>query len=277
MNQNKTPTNLVEPNPFYLSVLQRELSRGSITENDKILVVCGGNLDRSTLLAAGFHLVTISNLAPHGGHQDYSPFNWDHQDIEELDYADGEFDVAIVHSGLHHCYNPYRSIGEMCRVARKTVIAFEPYDTWLTRLGAKLGYGQLYEDQAVHGNGGESGGAANSEIPNYVYRFREPEVEKFACAYFPYGKPDIHFYRALRINEGRFRKLQSAWLRYSFLFTRSLIQGLAKFIPSMNNNFCFVLQKPAPSAYHPWVLEIEGHPRINKAYLERKYGLFPEH
>ena len=123
-----------KPNPFYLSVLQQELAKGGIQQSDRVLVTCGGDLDRVTLLAAGFTDVVISNLAPHNGHQDYRPFTWEHQDIEGLDYGDGAFDVVIVHSGLHHCYNPMRALGEMCRVARKTVIAFEPYETWLTQL-----------------------------------------------------------------------------------------------------------------------------------------------
>jgi hypothetical protein len=66
--------NLVQPNPFYLSVLQREIARGTLVKSDRILIACGGNLDRATLLAAGFSSVVISNLAPHKGHQDYSPY-----------------------------------------------------------------------------------------------------------------------------------------------------------------------------------------------------------
>ena len=66
----------------------------------------------------------ISNLAPHDGHQDYHPYEWEHQDIENLAYGDGSFGVSIVHSGLHLCYNPVCAMVELCRVARRTVIAF---------------------------------------------------------------------------------------------------------------------------------------------------------
>ena len=264
-----------KPEPFYLAVLQRELALGTIGLADRVLVTCGGNLDRIKLLAAGFKEVVISNLASHGGHGDYSPFPWEHQDIENLTFADGSFDIVIVHNGLHHCYNPVHAMGELCRVARKIVIAFEPYETWLTRLGARLGYGQRYEDSAVHGNGGTGGGVANTEIPNYVYRFRESEVRKFARAFRPYAESPIRFDRTLRANFGRFRALKNPFFRYSFSLVIPIIQTLARFVPSLNNCLSFVIQNPAPEHFHSWIREEQGMPRVNKDYLVAKYGEIP--
>ena len=265
-----------KPNPFYLSVLQQELAKGGIRQSDRVLVTCGGDLDRVTLLAAGFTDVVISNLAPHDGHQDYRPFTWEHQDIEGLNYADGAFDVVIVHSGLHHCYNPMRALGEMCRVARKSVIAFEPYETWLTQLGALMGYGQRYEDQAVHGCGGNSGGVANTEIPNFVFRFREGEVRKFARTFRPYAESPVRFYRALRVNTGRFQIHRNPLIRYSFALAIPFLRVAARVIPSLNNNLCFVIQNPSPEHYHPWIEGKSGEPHVRRDYLEAKYGKFPE-
>lgn len=264
------------PNPFYMEVLRKELAIGSLNADDRILVVCGGNLDRVCLLEAGFRDVVISNLAPHGGHNEYAPYIWRRENIEGLSYEKESFDVAIVHSGLHHCYNPYRGLGEICRVARKMVIAFEPYQTWFTVLGAKIGYGQQYEDQAVHGCGGQSGGAANTDIPNYVYRFKEEQVEKFSRAFFPFGKPEIRYYRALRINKTKFIKHRNAILRYSFRIAYPVLRRLAKIIPSMNNNLCFVIERPGPNDFHPWIYSKDGNPRINKDYLIKKYGKMPQ-
>lgn len=264
-----------QPNPFYLDVLLSELKLGKIGPDDSILVVCGGNLDRVTLLAAGFKNVVISNLAPHAGHDEYEPYTWRREDVENLSCEDKSFDIAIVHSGLHHCYNPNRGLGELCRVARKLTIAFEPYETWFTRLGAKLGYGQQYEDLAVHGSGGTGGGVANTEIPNFVYRYTDREINKFTRAFFPYGKPIIRYYRALRINQGRFQKHQSFLLRSSFKLLLPAIRLAAKLIPSLNNNFCFVIDRPCRPDYHPWIQDQEGTPQVNTDYLERKYGSFP--
>ena len=269
------PTHPQPPEPFYLSVLEQELRLGRMTTADKILVTCGGNRDRLALLAAGFTDVVITNLAPHHGHADYHPYSWEYQDIESLTYEDGAFDVVIVHSGLHHCYNPIRALGELYRVARKQMIAFEPYETWFTRLGAFLGYGQEFEDLAVHTFGGLSGGVANTEIPNLVYRFNEREVRKFARAFRPWGESPIRFYRALRMNIDRFR-LHGSWLlRTSFKLAYPIITVLARVFKPLNNNLCFVIQVPEPANYHPWIRESGGKPRVDPEYLQAKYGKFP--
>lgn len=261
-----------QPNPFYLSVLKSELACGGILPSDRVLIACGGDLDRVTLLAVGLRNVVITNLAPHNGHQDYSPFSWEHQDVEHLEYPDESFDVVIVHSGLHHCFNPYRALGELCRVARRQVIGFEPYDTWFTRLGARLGYGQRYEDSAVFLCGGSGGGVANTEIPNFVYRFNEREVRKFSQVFFPVGISHVRFYRALRINSQRFELHKNALIRVSFRVAYPLIKTLAGVMVSMNNNLAFVIVRPTPEHYHPWIKVAEGNPQVDMAYLERKYA-----
>lgn len=266
----------LKSNPFYLEVLLKELKVGTLQLKDRILVVCGGNLDRVTLLEAGFSNVVISNLAPHNDHEEYSPFVWQYQNAEQLESDDESFDVAIVHSGLHHCYNPNQGLAELCRVSKKMVIMFEPYDTWITRLGAVLGYGQQYEDTAVHENNGLRGGVANTEIPNYVYRYSDSEVRKFARAFMPYGESPIRIYRALRINVGRFKKLKNPLYRISFKLAYPILRGLSVIIPCFNNNCSFAIQKPSAKDYHPWITEIQGVPRVNREYLENKYGAFPE-
>lgn len=262
---------LKKPNEFYLSVLRSEIACGGIQLTDRVLVACGGNLDRVTLLAAGLKNVVITNLAPHDGHQDYSPYLWEHQDIEDLGFEDGSFDVAIVHSGLHHCYNPCRALGELCRVARRQVIGFEPYETWFTRLGARLGYGQSYEDSAVFLSGG-SGGVANTEIPNFVYRFGERELRKFSRVFFPQGLAPLRFYRALRFNAERFETHRSRLLRVSFRLASPLLKVLAGVLPAMNNNLAFVIVRPGPGEFHPWIRAVEGQPRVNMEYLAGKYS-----
>jgi hypothetical protein len=37
-----------QPNPFYLDVLRREIANGGLRTTDRVLVTCGGNLDRIT-------------------------------------------------------------------------------------------------------------------------------------------------------------------------------------------------------------------------------------
>ncbi len=75
------------------------------------------------------------------------------QDVERLGFTDRAFDFVVVHQGLHHCHSPHRGLLEMYRVARRGVLAFEPRDTRLVRLGVRLGFGQEYEIAAVAENG----------------------------------------------------------------------------------------------------------------------------
>src|SRR6266851_8888773 len=56
-------------------------------------------------------------------------------------------------SGAAYCHSPHRGLLEMYRVARRGVLAFEPRDTRLVRLGVRLGFGQEYEIAAVAENG----------------------------------------------------------------------------------------------------------------------------
>lgn len=263
------------PDRFYTSVLHAELKKGHIQQDDRIFVGCGGEMDRVCLFELGFTDVTIGNVDTRAGQDDLSPYRYVHEDVERLAFPDNSFDLAIVHCGLHHCFNPYRALGELCRMARKQVIVYEPYDTLLTRIGAALGYGQRYEDFAVHANQGVSGGAANTKIPNFVFRFRESEIVKFASAYFPHGKPDVRFYRALRINERRFAGHRSRIIKISFKIVYPLIKILSAMLACLNNNIAFVIRPPKDCDFHKWIRIKDGIPDINMDYLQSKYGSVP--
>jgi SAM-dependent methyltransferase len=267
--------NSMNPNPFYLDCLQKELGVGRLRLDDKILVACGGNLDRVTLLAAGFKHVTITNLAAHNDFEDYTPYEWEHQNVEKIQYPDGSFDAAIVHSGLHHCRSPLSALSEMCRVSRKMVMAFEPLDSLVTKIGALLGVGQLYEDQAVHQKKGLAGGVMNTSIPNFVYRFSPREIEKMARALFPYGRPRVRFYYAMRANTMRIQRLKNPYIRIPATLAMPAFELLSKTFKLLNNNLCFVVEKPLPEDFFPWIRCVNDQPEIHCDYLLKKYGPFP--
>jgi ubiquinone/menaquinone biosynthesis C-methylase UbiE len=258
--------------PFYLAVMQDAVERGEIATTDRVLVACGGDLDRRTLLELGFTDVTISNLAPHAGHMDYAPYTWMHDDVEGLSHADNSFDLVLVHNGLHHCYNPMHALGEMCRVARKLIVCIEPQETWFTRLGARLGYGQMYEDVAVFCNGCIAGGVANTEIPNFVYRFSADAVRKFARCFFPWGLAPIRIRRTLRASMARFLMHRSSVLRWTFRIAVPVVTQLAKWIPAFNNCIAFTIQRPSVVDLHPWIRDTPSGPRVDAGYLKEKYS-----
>jgi len=257
---------------FYFQVLARELERGFLSQEDSVLIICGGPLDAATVQAVGLQNVTISNLGSHVDAESVKPFSWSRQDAENLTYEDHSFDVVIVHSGLHHCYNPWLGLGEMCRVARKLVVGFEPYDSCLTRLGASLGYGQEYETSAVYSNGCRYGGVANSEIPNYVTRFSEHDIRRFAASFYPHGRPHTRFYKALRINTSRIYKLRNPLLKYSLLPLAGVLTRAARIFSPLANNLAFSIQPPGKDDLHTWIQLQEGQPKLVAAELEKVYA-----
>ncbi len=60
-------------------------------------------------------------------------------DVERLPFADRDFDLVLVHDGLHHLERPEVGLGEMARVARCWVSVTEPAQAAVTAVAVKLG------------------------------------------------------------------------------------------------------------------------------------------
>lgn len=257
---------------FYIDTLVWLLNRGVLRKDMKLLVVCGGNLDRDVLLRTRFENVTISNLDSQMKPGAFEPFSSSIQDVEALAIEDEAFDFCIAHNGLHHCYSPHQGLLEMYRVAKRGVLVFEPRDTLVARLGAKLGFGQEYETAAVAANGCVAGGTRDTPIPNYVYRWTEREIEKTIRSYSPWGKPHFLYRNALRVPWQRLRDLKS---RVFYLLVRSLLPLLRLFFlcfPGQANGFAFVVLKPQlPQDLFPWLEMHNGHLLPNKEWMGREY------
>jgi len=184
---------------FYETTVKWLIYKGVLAREMKVLVVCGGHVDRDVLLKAGFTDVTISNLDSRLAGNEFPPFRWSYHDAEKLELPDEEFDFCIAHNGLHHCASPHRALLEMFRVAKKGVLVSEPRDTLLVRLGIRFNFGQDYETAAVEGDGFGFGGMRNSGIPNYVYRWTEREIEKTIRSFCPWGQSRFFYRHALRV------------------------------------------------------------------------------
>ena len=91
---------------LYTKIIKKATEINLLSLTDTVLVVCGGISDKNELLKQGFKNVIISNLSPHAGVEDYSPYKWEHQDAENLSYKDDSFDWVFVKAGLHHCASP---------------------------------------------------------------------------------------------------------------------------------------------------------------------------
>jgi SAM-dependent methyltransferase len=253
---------------FYSETLRRLLNDGWIGLESSVLVVCGGAYDRDVFHGLGFRQVTISNLDSRIDGSEFAPYPFSLQDVESLGFADGAFDFVVVHQGLHHCHSPHRGLLEMYRVARRGVLAFEPRDTRLVRLGVRLGFGQEYEIAAVAGNGLKAGGVGNSATPNFIYRWTEREIEKTIRTFSPAGRGEFRYFSALRVPEERMRSMKNRLVAGSLGALLPVVRLFAKVFPGQSNCFAFAIAKVGE--LHPWMVDEET---VDAAWVERRYAV----
>jgi hypothetical protein len=218
-----------------------------VSTTDRLLVSCGGPVDRDTLLALEFTDVTITNLDERMIGDEYAPYAWRHEDAEALTVADDSYDWGLVHHGLHHCASPHHALGELLRIGRKGAIAFEARDSLVVRAGVRLGLVEQYEVTAVAGNGGRWGGVRNGPIPNHVYRWTEREVHKTVRSLLPGHEHDVRFAYGIRVPSERLgdRRLVRA--------AEALAPIAGRVVPRQGNEFAFVVRKNVRR--QPWLRE----------------------
>jgi SAM-dependent methyltransferase len=239
------------------------MSRWIPDRNASILIVAGGKMDRDVFHELCFKNVVITNLNQNIPNQYITPYVWSQQNVESLTYQDQEFDYVVVHAGLHHCHSPHRGLLEMYRVAKKAIMAFEPPDNFLVRSMQKIGLAQIYEYTAVQGNNNDHGGVDNSEIPNYIYRWTENEVEKVILSYEP--RVRHHFHYAYDIDEPSFAFTANSKVKRIIInIAKPVYKLLGLFFPKQKNLFAFYIEKPAiPQDLHPWLMIENSNIKFN--------------
>ncbi|MCK1430910.1 methyltransferase domain-containing protein [Bradyrhizobium sp. 87] len=252
---------------FYRETLAQLLRDGTVNLSDRVVVFCGGYYDAEVLGSLGFSDVTITNVDESYADKT-NAMRWDRQEAETTTYSDDEFDVAIVHAGLHHCHSPHRALLEMYRVARRAVVVFEARDSVSIRLANRAGFTPDFELEAVSSEGYESGGVANGPIPNFIYRWTEREVEKTIRSFDPAHVEDIRYFYGLRIPTLRFERVNRPVRRMVLKFISPLAQVLAWIFPRQGNQFCFVILKTRK--LRDWLEEIDGMIRLSRARTEQR-------
>ncbi len=237
--------------------------------NASILVVAGGTADHGVLLSLGFSNVTISNMDSRMNGAEFAPFAWRKEDGESLKLESESFDYTVVHAGLHHMPSPHRGLTEMYRVARKGVAIFEARDSFTMRLLERLGLTQSYEHSAVYDEG-NSGGVNNTDIPNYVYRWTEREVEKTIASYAPGYKHRFRYRHGSTSPStpelGFFRRLAVTLATPGFLLFSALF-------PGQRNLFAAFIEKPkAGQSLHPWLKVSAGRVCFDREWGTKRYG-----
>ena len=252
---------------FYDETLRQLLDAGTISTGDKVLVVCGGSYDADVLKGLGFQSVTLSNLdGSYAGHN--ADYVWERQNTENLTYADGQFDIVMVHAGLHHCASPHRALLEMYRVARKAVVAFEARDSLMMRAAVSLGFTGDFELEAVSGENYESGGLNNGPIPNLAFRWTEREVIKTIRAVDPAHVEAIDFFYGLRLPTLRFEHVHAPAKRIALKLMAPAVTAFVKLFPKQGNQFGFVIAKTG--RLRDWMEERDGKLRLSAEKAERR-------
>ena len=243
-----------ERSAFYARTLTQLLERGVLRPDMAVLVVCGGAIDRDVLHALGFRDVVVSNIDEEADPRAYEPFRWAREDAEALSYDDESFDVVIVSAGLHHCRSPHRALLEMYRVARVAVVALESRDSALMRAAAALGAVSEYELEAVATNRFRTGGVRNSNVPNFVYRWTEREVEKTIAAHAPFARHEVLYFREFELPTSVVALQRSARRRTALRLLGPVVRSLVRLVPSQANLFAFAVLKPQlPRDLQPWM------------------------
>jgi ubiquinone/menaquinone biosynthesis C-methylase UbiE len=243
-------------------------------KNSKILVVGAGTNDRNVLFNLGFQDVVISNLDSRIKGDEFFPYKWSFLDAENLDCQDNEYDYVIIHAALHHCSSPHRALLEMYRVSKQSLIFFEARDSLLMRTLVNLNVTSDYETIAVYFNDCLYGGVRNTEIPNFVYRWTEREIEKTIFTYAPYANHQFHYQYGNDVSP-MIPAIKNPVKRLVIRLAVPIYKVFAKIYPKQQNLLACKVDKPSiPEDLHEWLnLNEEGQIKFNRAWGDQFYSL----
>ena len=148
--------------------MARLMSHGLISHDSTILTLCSGEgMEGSILCDLGFKNVTVSDISENGVQAALdrdSRLNGIVLNAQDVNLADGSYDVLIVQDGLHHLQSPVQGFTEMLRLARIGVIFLEPHVSLVGQI-----IGMQWEQ--------------NGSAINYVFRWNKSIVEQVASSY----------------------------------------------------------------------------------------------
>jgi SAM-dependent methyltransferase len=253
---------------FYADTITAWLSN----RQARILVVGAEDNDMQVFRHLGFSNITLLNL---GFRCPTLPEGWSfaHGDGHALPFPDGSFDAVVTHATLHHCRSPHRVLLEMYRVAREAVVFIEARDSSLMRWVEFFGVTQSYEVTAVFGNGGVRGGVDDTEIPNFVFRWTEREVEKTVSAYGPHVRHRYSYRYALDLPQTPAALRNGFFTRWFVQSLRPLSHMLGLILARQQNLFAARIEKPqGRDGLHPWLeWRADGSPGFDRRWAEARF------
>jgi ubiquinone/menaquinone biosynthesis C-methylase UbiE len=256
---------------FYAATINKILQKNIIERHDSILVVGGGDADKNAFLKNGFKNVVITNVEYDRGVNDYSPYSWEYQDMENLTYGDAVFDWVFVHAGLHHCASPHRALCEMLRVSKKGIGVIEARNSLLNKISISLGFVPEYELEPLVLSRGGSGGLRNSNIPNFIYRWKENEVKRTVDSFLPQYIHKFWYFYGYAIPLDRLSMSPSIFKRAMGKIASVLLPIVKFLFPKQGNRFAFIVSKEGK--IQPWLIKNDRDELIfNMDYVKGKFS-----
>ena len=155
----------------------------------------------------------------------------------------------------------------MYRVARRGLVVFEPHDTFLTRIGVRMGVGQQYEVAAVAANDLQRGGVQNTALPNYVYRWTAREARKALASYDPSGAPRVRCLYDLRVPGEMADRMRARPARLAARVAVPVARAVLRVMPAQANAIALVIDKVDESRLQPWLRSCEGGPVLDPSWF----------
>ena len=153
-----------------------------------ILIFGGGQMEREVFQNEN-HNITFLNIDKSDlGNVNYKIII---SSMQNNNIESNSYDYVLANAAIHHSSKPHNSILEMYRIAKKGVLIFEGNDSLLMKISSKFGLSEIYENSAIKDF---KGGVDNSEIPNFIYRWTEREINKLISSYRPQIEHNISFY-----------------------------------------------------------------------------------
>ncbi len=266
-------------------VLQDCVRAEGIDLQSSVMIVGGSYEDAEILRKVGFRHMTLTNLQDLADFElppmDGAELSMVNADAEDMQFANGSYDLVLAHEMLHHCRSPHKALLEMLRVSRRHVIIQEPNDSLLMHAFVKLRFSFPYELPAVVFHNFQAGGVRNTCVPNYIYRWNAREMYQTAASYIPESEFSLYVRRywdfnvdkdelALRSQTriGSFTKILGPGL---FLACLHGFQAVANHLPwlgGQGNKFFGCITKH--DDLKPWLVRESGRIAFNQDYRKRR-------
>ena len=249
-----------------ISAIYADLVTEFVPDLDASVLVCGGGAeDRKVFEKLPYRNVFISGMDMRSDiHGENTP---KFENAEELSFADDSFDYLVMHASIHHTRLPHKVLTELYRVSRKGFLAIESRDSLLMRSAESLGLTEAYEVAGNFAGHGVNG----TDIPNYIYRWTEREVEKTIKTYAPHVNHRFEYRYSSHYPEGHgFRPGMKVLIR----LLKPVYHGFKALFPKQQNHFAIFVHKPViPDQLKPWLTydEKSGEIEVDRDWIKNSY------